>query len=238
MCGRFTLKTPASLIAELFDVRIDPGLELRPRYNIAPTQPVAAVRTSPTAGDRELVLLRWGLIPSWAADMKIGASLINARSETVASKPAFRQAFRKRRCLIPADGFYEWQKQAAGAGGKKQPFCTTLRDGRPFALAGLWERWARPGETPGDVPLETCTILTTDANELQRSVHDRMPVILRPEDYAVWLDPQVQSPEQLTPLLQAYPAAEMQMRLVSTLVNNARNENLGEEDLRMEDNGG
>src|SRR5262245_35107324 len=175
MCGRFTLATSRAQLADLF--RLAGGPELPLRYNIAPTQPVPVVRA---AGDgRALALARWGLIPRWATDPAIGNRLINARSETVAEKPSFRDAFRKRRCLIPATGFYEWAKTAGG----KQPYHFRLLDGRPFAFAGLWERWDRGGE-----PVESCTILTTAANAVVRPVHERMPVILPAEAFAAWLD--------------------------------------------------
>lgn len=215
MCGRFTLAVPAEQVASQFQLPQVP--ELAPRYNIAPTQQVAAVR----AGDagRELAMLRWGLIPSWAKDASIGAKLINARSETAAEKPSFRSAMRQRRCLIPADGFYEWQAQAGG----KQPFHITLADGRPFALAGLWEHWKSPDGTW----LQSCTILTTAANELMRPLHDRMPVILHPEQYGLWLDPGLHDVGPLQELLVPYPAAEMAARPVSKAVNRVANDEPG-----------
>jgi putative SOS response-associated peptidase YedK len=213
MCGRFTLTTPMPVLAELF--LFPEAAPQPPRYNIAPTQAVAAVRA--TDGDHhELVYCRWGLIPSWADDPAIGNRLINARSETAAEKPAFRSAFRHRRCLIPTDGFYEWQK----VGGRKQPFYIKMRDGRPFAFAGLWERWDRAGE-----PVDTCTILTTDANEVLRPLHERMPVILAPEDYKGWLDPEIKEPKQVQPLLHPYSSDAMIAYPVCSVVNNPRNEN-------------
>jgi putative SOS response-associated peptidase YedK len=215
MCGRFTLTTPMPVLAELF---LFPEMEAQaqpPRYNIAPTQVVAAVRAADDAGHRELAYCRWGLIPSWADDPAIGNRLINARAETAAEKPAFRSAFRHRRCLIPADGFYEWQK----ADGRKQPFYFKRKDGQPFAFAGLWERWERGGE-----PIDTCTILTTEANELVHPVHERMPVILAPEDYARWLDPKVKQAELLQPLLHPYRDNSMTAYQVRPIVNNPRNE--------------
>ena len=210
------MKTPAAQIARLFDFPVDAGLEMRARFNIAPTQPVAAVRAAPTGG-RELVFLRWGLVPSWATDLKIGASLINARGETISSKPSFRSAFRRRRCLIPADSFYEWQKGPST--GRKQPYSISVAGGGPFALAGLWEHWAK-----GDAePVESCTIVTTGANALLRPLHDRMPVIVRPEDFAAWLDPEANVPD-LESLVKAYPAEQMEMHAVSTHVNSVRND--------------
>lgn len=213
MCGRFTLKTPAPVLLGLFD--LPDAAALPPRYNIAPTQPVVVVRNAPAHPGRELVQMRWGLIPSWADDPAIGNRLINARSETAANKPAFRSAFRQRRCLVPADGFYEWQK----VGRKKQPFYFHLRDGGPFAFAGLWEHWQKDA----DQAIESCTLLTTDANDLVRPLHDRMPVILAPEDYERWLDPGTAIP-QLEALLRPYPGDAMTAYPVSVQVNNPRNE--------------
>jgi len=212
MCGRFTLSQSAEAIASTFQLSTVP--ELAPRYNIAPTQPIATILLE---GDRrQFQMLRWGLIPSWAKDASMGAKLINARAETVAEKPAFRSAFRRRRCLVVADGFYEWQPQK----GKKQPFYFRLQDGQPFAFAGLWETW----QAPDGEKIDSCTLLTTAANSLLRSVHDRMPVILKPEDYNQWLDPQIQKPEQLQPLLQPYSSEAMVAYPVSTNVNNPSND--------------
>lgn len=214
MCGRFTLITPAEQIAEQFELPEVPSLS--PRYNIAPTQPVAAVRLLPGNGGRELALLRWGLVPFWAKDPNIGARMINARSETVAEKPAFRAAFRQRRCLVLADGFYEWQRLERG----KQPFYIHLRDGKPFAIAGLWEHWkGANGQT-----INSCTLLTTQPNDLIRTLHNRMPVVLRPEDYDLWLDPDVQGPELLRPLLRPYPSDSMAAYPVSNWVNKPGND--------------
>jgi putative SOS response-associated peptidase YedK len=208
---------------------VEGPVQLGLRYNIAPTQNVAIVRQTVENSPRELALVRWGLIPSWAKDTKIGSTLINARSETIAEKPSFRSAFKKRRCLVLADGYYEWAKAPAGgakAGGKgaakKQPYYITMQDERAFAFAGLWEFWPGPKDQPQ--PVETCTILTTDTNELTQDLHDRMPVILRPEDYELWLDPQLQEREPLLPLLVPYPSDEMKLTPVSTLVNNVRND--------------
>jgi putative SOS response-associated peptidase YedK len=184
-----------------------------PRYNIAPTQSVAAVRAPSGIDKREFAFLRWGLVPSWADDPAIGNRLINARSDSVATKPSFRSAFKHRRCLVLADGFYEWQK----LGSKKQPHYFSLRDGKPFAFAGLWERWEKSG-----TPVESCTILTTEANDVLRPVHERMPVILEPKDYDLWLDPSPQKPELLQGLLRPYSAGEMTGFPVSPLVNNPR----------------
>jgi len=213
MCGRFTQAAPGDQIAELFDLRGVP--QLAPRYNIAPTQNVAAVRAAGDGG-RELVMLHWGLIPSWAKERAIGSRMINARSETAAEKPSFRAALRSRRCLIVADGFYEWQK----LGQRKQPFFIALSDGRPFGFAGLWERWA--GE--GDEPVESCTILTTGANETIAPIHDRMPVILDPGDHAAWLDPQATDVARIVPMLRQQPAAAVRAYPVGLLVNNPGND--------------
>jgi putative SOS response-associated peptidase YedK len=214
MCGRFTLTDPGADLAVQFGLPEIP--DMQPRYNIAPTQPVAAVRVSPGSQAREIVMLRWGLIPFWAKDPKIGAQLINARSETVAQKPSFRAAFRRRRCLVIADGFYEWQKQ----NGAKQPYFIHLREPRPFAFAGLWEHWKDPDASV----LESCTLLTTEPNDFLRPVHNRMPVILYPGDYDLWLDPEVQQPDLLQPLLRPYPARDMSAYPVSRLVNSPGND--------------
>ena len=189
MCGRFTQRLSWRELHELMDL-IGAPLNLRPRYNIAPSQDVAVVRAAPHG--RTLAMLRWGLIPAWARDHVIGHKLINARSETAAEKPSFRSAFRHRRCLIPADGFYEWRRN----GGTRQPWLFGLRDGAPFAFAGLWERWTVPEgaaltgslaeRSPGDA-VETCTILTTAANGTVAPVHGRMPVILPPDAWDAWL---------------------------------------------------
>jgi putative SOS response-associated peptidase YedK len=212
MCGRFTLATSGAQLATQFALAEAP--QLAPRYNIAPTQSVAVVRSG--GAGRELVVLRWGLVPVWAKDPSIGARMINARAETAAEKPAFRTALRQRRCLIPADGFYEWQ----AAPGGKQPFYFQMADGAPFALAGLWERW--PG-TEG-VLLETCTILTTEANDLLRPFHDRMPVIVAPTDYARWLDPALRDPEAVRDLLAPYDSSVMAAHPVSREVNRVAND--------------
>lgn len=214
MCGRFTLATPEQDLVVQFNLPEIP--DLQPRYNIAPTQPVAVVRLPMPEGDRELVMLHWGLIPFWAKDPGLGARMINARAETAADKPAFRAAFRRRRCLVPADGFYEWQKQ----NGSKQPFHIRMQDGRPFAFAGLWEHWQ--GED-GSV-IESCTLLTTRPNELIRPLHNRMPVILHPHNYALWLDSEVEDVGTLRRLLDPYPSSEMEAYPVSRYVNAPRNE--------------
>jgi putative SOS response-associated peptidase YedK len=210
MCGRFLLMTSGRDVAEEFGLADFP--ELFPRYNIAPTQAVLAVRAA--GAGREGALLRWGLVPAWARDMK--QAPINARAETAADKPTFRHALRKRRCLIPASGFYEW---AAIAGEKrKQPYCFRPRNERSFAFAGLWERWEGP-----QGPVESCAILTTEANQLVRPVHDRMPVILPGRHFGAWLDPQVQDAGELVQLL-PFPSDAMRAYPVGGLVNNPRND--------------
>lgn len=214
MCGRFTLTTPIETLVETFQLSSVPE-DSAPRYNIAPTQSVAAVLTDEEE-HRHLAWLRWGLIPAWAKDPSIGNRMINARAETMAEKPAFRVALQRRRCLVLADGFYEWQRVEGG----KQPIYIRMADGRPFAFAGLWERWrASDGSS-----LDSCTILTTGPNELVRPIHDRMPVILPPEAYDLWLDPTVRSAEPLLPLLRPYRAGVMTAFPVSPLVNNPAND--------------
>jgi putative SOS response-associated peptidase YedK len=214
MCGRFTLSASAKRLQELFPLFEFP--EIPPRYNIAPTQQVLAVRQEDHAKPNT-AWLRWGLIPSWAKEKKIGASLINARADSVAVKPAFRAAFTRRRCLVLADGFYEWQKAANN--GPKQPFHIRLGDGQPFAFAGLWETWS--GE---ETPIESCTVITTDANDLVRPLHDRMPVILNPRDFSRWLDPSLSDPGVLQEMLRPFPSEPMTAVAVGTYVNNTRNE--------------
>ncbi|GIW78580.1 MAG: DUF159 family protein [Gemmatales bacterium] len=211
MCGRYTLRATPAAIAKEFGLSNVPPLS--PRYNIAPTQNVPVVRLAGNTGPRELALLRWGLIPSWATDLSIGNRLINARSETAADKPAFRAAFRKRRCLVVADGFYEWKK----TDGKKQPYFIKRCDDRPFAFAGLWESCPH-----NDERIETCTILTTAANDWMKPLHDRMPVILPPERYDRWLDPTIEQPDELRSLLRPIALEELEAYPVSTLVNNPR----------------
>lgn len=214
MCGRFTSYHSNSEIAKAFDLADVPRLE--PRYNIAPTHAVATILHSDSQSDREFKWLRWGLIPHWAKEQKIGNKLINARVETVAQKPSFRSAFRHSRCLIIASGFYEWQR----AEHQKQPFYIQHIDGLPFALAGLWSTW----QSPELETIDTCTIITTKANEIMQPIHQRMPVILKSDDYEKWLDPTIQQPELLQSLLQPYDSNKLKAYPVSTLVNNPRND--------------
>ena len=213
MCGRYTLRSNLKQLAGLFHVG-DVHLPLfGPRYNIAPSQDVLAVRQP---DGREFVELKWGLVPSWAKDSKIGYRMINARCESIAEKPSFRSALKKRRCPIPADGFYEWKKIGAKT---KQPYYVHLKEDQPFAFAGLWEHWKRDGEI-----IESCTIITTEANELMKPLHDRMPVILPAESYDEWLDPDNQEMEDLPKLLKPYPPEEMDAYPISTYVNSPKNQ--------------
>lgn len=214
MCGRYSQTATPEIIAEQFGVNDSPLFQLR--YNIAPSQSIAAIRIEPDTTTRKLVMLRWGLVPSWAKDPKIGNQCINAKAETVAEKPSFRSAFKKRRCLVVATGFYEWQVQ----GAYKQPMWIGLRNKRPFAFAGLWEHW-KPAE--GE-PIDTCTIITTEPNDLMAPIHNRMPVILAPTSYDQWLDPTFQKIETLNGLLRPYQSEELTAYPVSTLVNNPRHD--------------
>ena len=217
MCGRFTLTVDPSDLQQQFGLKEPPPAELGPRFNIAPSQAVAVVANNK---DRTLELFQWGLIPSWAKDPKIGNKLINARAETLAEKPSFRTALKRRRCLVLADGFYEWRKHGAGAKAPKTPMYVTMQDGKPFAFAGLWEVW----QPPDGGLIKTCTIITTEPNALMAPIHNRMPAILRPGAYEDWLNPQLRDEHVLTHWLNPYPAELMKARPVSKLVNNPRNE--------------
>lgn len=219
MCGRFTLTVSPQLIEEAFGLFDGLPEAIQPRYNIAPTQTVLALRRTEPAGTPTYCELRWGLVPSWADDLAIGNRMINARSEGIADKPSFRSAFKKRRCLVLADGFYEWQASAGGPKTPKQPYHIHRPDRRPFAFAGLWESWSK-----GDQPVETCTIITTSANGQMAPLHDRMPVILDPSDYARWLDPSPQDPALLLELLRPCPDPFLVADKAPTSVNNPRNE--------------
>ncbi len=210
MCGRFTLHHTADEIAERFAAEVEPLLE--PRYNIAPTQPVVAVLMEET---RSVQRLRWGLVPSWAKDIGIGSRLINARVETIAEKPSFRTALSRRRCLIPADGFYEWREADNPEEGGRTPMYIRRRDGGLFAFAGLWDEW----HAPDGSPLRTCTIITGTPNPLMAPIHDRMPMILRREEEDRWLEPGPHDTPSLLSLLVPYPAVEMEAYPVSRKVN-------------------
>ena len=215
MCGRFTLAADTTTLTETF-----PGfeaLEGHPaRYNIAPTQDIAVI---PNTGEKKIEFFHWGLIPSWAKDPKIGNRMINARSETLAEKPSFRAAYKRRRCLILADGYYEWKKEPESR--LKTPVYIRMESGKPFALAGLWERW-HPSES--DAPLHSCTIITCPPNPLLAKIHHRMPVILPPEAYDQWLNPLEQPPNNLNALLTSYPDEEMEAYAVSRFVNQPKND--------------
>ncbi len=212
MCGRFRL-TRVDKLAESFG--IEPEDDRVPRYNIAPTQNVAVIRQHAEVPKRFGSQIRWGLIPSWAKDASIGYKMINARAETVATKPSFRDALKKRRCLIPADGFYEWQKN----GTTKTPFCFTMADDSAFAFAGLWEQW----KSPAGQLVETCSIITTTPNALCADVHDRMPVILFEDTYDLWLDPGNQKTDAVCDLLKPFDAKLMRRYEVSSRVNLVKN---------------
>jgi putative SOS response-associated peptidase YedK len=215
MCGRFARRSTQEVLADWFGVELEDMPWFAPDYNVAPqsTQPV--LRLNADTGKREFALMRWGLVPYWAKDTKIGYSTINARAEEIAAKPLYREAFKKRRCLVPADAFYEWQRIDTKT---KQPFAFGLQSGDPYAFAGLWERW-KPKE--GE-PLETFTILTTDPNALAEQVHNRMPVILNPEDYSRWTEPGDPSRPPID-LLRPYPAEKMCSWPVNVRVGNVGN---------------
>ena len=210
MCGRYKLSRRKQVVEEYFDCFSDEP-DWIPRYNIAPTQPVPVIRQNPKEPVRELSLIRWGLIPSWAKDPSGAARMINARSETAATKPAFRDALKSRRCLIPADGFYEWAKTAKS----KQPYCFEVNEGELFAFAGLWDRW----QNASGKSVETCSILTTTPNAVTAPVHDRMPVILDPDSHDMWLDPGMQDVSAASDLLKPFNARLMRCYPVSRRVN-------------------
>ena len=216
MCGRYAIYGPVSRANRDAIEFLGEEVAFHPTFNAAPTQDLPVFRVASERG-RELTLLRWGLVPSWAKDPAIGARMINARAETVSEKPAFRAAFRRRRCLVPMSGFYEWQRTS----GRKVPHFVRLRDAEIFAAAGLYEYWTG---RDGAAAIESYTILTTGANELMRAVHDRMPVILHERDYEAWLDPANEKLEALSALLTPFPAERMRAFAVSPRVNNARND--------------
>lgn len=215
MCGRYTLKTDRSKIAQRFGVEDVPPLAAR--YNLGPTQDGLVVRPGDAPGTRTAALLRWGLIPAWTKNRGSTPLLINARSETAARSPAFREPFKHRRCLVVADGFFEW----ARAGAVRQPYYFTVNHGEPFAMAGLWESWRPPG-APREDTLETYTILTTTANAVIAPLHDRMPVILDPEFFEDWLNPLLNEADSVARLLQPYPPLRMLGRVVNPRVNNIK----------------
>jgi putative SOS response-associated peptidase YedK len=213
MCGRYTLTSSPEALRALFRFEQQPNFP--PRYNIAPTQPIAIVRL--VEGKRQFALVRWGLLPSWVKDPKTFTLLINARGESVVEKPAFRAAMKRRRCLIPADGFYEWQ----AAGDRKRPFCVRAKSGAPLAFAGLWETWMGPnGEE-----LETATIVTTRANRMLAAIHDRMPVIVPPQGFDLWLDTATVDATTAAALIQPAPEGLLEAYVISTAVNRTANDN-------------
>ena len=232
MCGRFTLRTPATVLIEHFDLdlRVDRQLPLfEPRYNIAPTQEILVVRNDPAEDVRRADMMRWGLVPAWSDGPKGGSGppMINARCETLAEKPMFRGAVRRRRCLIPVDGFYEWQQSASGTRGKKQPYFIHRADDAPFAFAGLWETWTPQSASaagPDRLRIESCTIVTTEANAKLRELHDRMPVVLAPCDYGTWLNPKIEEPEALKHLLKPCGEESLVAEPVGTHVNRVAND--------------
>lgn len=211
MCGRFSLSTDISLLQEQFDFDLDGTFQ--PRYNIAPSQEILVVGSN--GYKRVGRTMKWGLIPPWSTDEKIGYKMINARAETLEDKASFKQPFKTKRCLILSDGFYEWKINANG----KQPYRFILKNQKPFAMAGLWERWDK-----GGMPLFTCTIITTTPNSLTKDVHDRMPVILKEDAYGAWLNRNLTDISQLKDFLQPYPAEEMSAYPVSSLVNSPKND--------------
>ncbi len=220
MCGRYSLTSPPEAIRRLFALE-GPAPNFGPRYNIAPTQEAPVVGLGKDGERRGLAMLRWGLVPFWSEGPDSRYTMINARAESVRSKPAFRAAFRERRCLVPADGFYEWK--AEGAGKPKQPYRIVRRDGEPFAFAGLWEHWA-PKEESDQEPIRSFTIIVTDANELLAPIHDRMPVIVAPEDHHRWLRG---DPDEAEALLRPFPPDALLSYPVTTRVNAPKNDDPG-----------
>lgn len=222
MCGRYTLTNVApNLLASMFGI---PELEipqLSPRFNVAPTQNVPVVRIVAPDAPRTMDMLRWGLVPSWADDVSIGNRMINARAETVAEKPAYRSSFKSKRCIVPIDGFFEWQKKP---GGKKQPYWMHRGDNGLMGCAGLWARWKGVGPDGQVVELDTFTILTTDPHPIVAPIHDRMPAILSPDSFATWLDPKEHRPEVLLPLVHHRNGEDLVTTPVAPRVNNPYNE--------------
>jgi len=215
MCGRYRLSRRKQIIEEYFDTSPWDD-DWSPRYNIAPTQPVPVIRQHPKEPVRQVSTMRWGLIPNWARDASIASGTINAKSETASTKPAFRDPLKFRRCLIPADGFYEWKRTSTG----KQPYCFEVNEGELFAFAGIWDGW-RDGSGKW---LKTCSILTTIPNAVTATVHDRMPVVLHPDNYDLWLDPGMQDVAAISELLKPYDARLMRCYAVSTRLNHVAND--------------
>jgi putative SOS response-associated peptidase YedK len=215
VCGRYRLSRRKQIIEEHFD-SVSGEEDWIPRYNVAPTQPVPLIRQNPKEPVRELSLMRWGLIPSWAKDPSFAAGMINARSESASTKPAFRDALKSRRCLIPADAFYEWMR----TGKAKRPYCFEVNEGELFAFAGIWDRW----RDPGGQWVKSCSILTTTPNAVTSAVHDRMPVILDPDSYDLWLDPGMTNVGAASELLKPYDARPMRCYSVSGRINSVAND--------------
>lgn len=211
MCGRFTFDIPLEVLVEIFGLK--EISEIRPSYNIAPTQQVSVVRQ--VSDHNSLILMKWGLVPSWAKDPAIGSQMINARAETVAEKPSFRHAIKYRRCIVPGSGFFDWKHE----GKNKQPYYFRMKNGRPIGFAGIWEEWKAPDGTL----LDTFSILTTTANDLVAPVHERMPVIVPPDDYGIWLNKHLTDPEELKQFYEPFPAKLMDAYPVSERVNTVRN---------------
>jgi putative SOS response-associated peptidase YedK len=225
MCGRYVSATPAQQLAEEFHVDAIKADDLPAKYNVAPTDQVYAVALS-REGVRQLGTFKWGLVPSWAKDPSVGSRMINARAETVSEKPAFRKLLQKRRCILPADGFYEWQRLGdpeQTRKPRKQPFFIRRRDGKPMALAGLWEVW-KERDNPDAEWLRSATIITGEPNELVGRIHDRMPVILPEEVWDIWLDPTNDDVDKLTALLVPYPADRLEAYPIDTVVNSVQND--------------
>jgi putative SOS response-associated peptidase YedK len=216
MCGRYRLTAKERWLSEYFNIPAE-DIDWAARWNIAPTDEIATIRQDRREAKRIFARMRWGLVPSWAGNVSNRIRGVNVKSETAAEKPVFRESMKKRRCLIPADGFYEWKKIGPK---KKQAFNIGMKDDGLFAFAGLWDRW----KGPDGKPIESCTILTTEANSLLKDIHDRMPVILSPDDYDLWLDPGVTDPAHVADLLKPFDARRMRVYPVSSTVNSVKNE--------------
>ncbi|MED4256636.1 SOS response-associated peptidase [Priestia megaterium] len=213
MCGRFSLATDIYVLQEQFNFEFNDKVTINPRFNVAPSQQILTIGSN--GGKRIGSTMKWGLVPSWSNDSKIGYKMINARAEGIDQKPSFKTPFKSKRCLIVSDGFYEWKKE----GKNKQPFRFVMEDGRPFAFAGLWDEWDKNGE-----PLYSCTIITTTPNEITQEVHNRMPVILEEDSYDLWMDPKMNNTEYLKSLLIPFPAKKMKSYPISTIVNSPKND--------------
>jgi putative SOS response-associated peptidase YedK len=212
MCGRFSLATDISVLQEQFNFKWSNEITINPRFNVAPSQQILTIGSD---GEKRIgTMMKWGLVPYWSNDTKIGYKMINARAEGIDEKPSFKTPFKRKRCLILSDGFYEWKKEEK----KKQPFRFMMKDDRPFAFAGLWDQWDKDGEL-----LYSCTIITTTPNEMTQEVHNRMPVILEEDAYDLWIDAKMNDTEYLKSLLIPFPAEKMKSYPVSTLVNSPKN---------------